>query len=527
MSTDLLCPPADLGLTGFSAWRRDQPKAVQEFCSTPDIRFLAQCAGTGFGKTLSNMANAMFAGSTVYLTITKALQDQIMGDFSQSGLVDIRGQNNYTCRHKTYADNTSMDCETGGDYKCRGRMVSDCPYKEAVDIAKSSQLVTTNYAYWVATMVDPFKQPDLLILDEAHNAHDELCSLMSVQIRDAEVFRVTRKHMPKFASATEVGLWAVELLSQVQLAIDNIKARQSTSRDTAKELKLNKELARKLSNLSLCNDESWVIDQPESDTGHKSLLADPVWGTDYAEMFLFRGTNRILLTSATLCQKTLDLLGIPSNQSRLTHYSWDFPPANQPVYVCPQGLIDHRMDEFDELKWLSAMTDICLARPDRKGIIHSISYDRAKFLAYRLGKHFSARILTHESGQTATTIQTFKQTKYPYILISPSVGTGYDFPGAECEFQIIPKVPFPDTRAKVVHARCKRDPSYTYYLISQSIAQMSGRGRRYADDRCETFILDGHFPRIYRQYRNFFPPWFYTLVRTVPSVSQVKPLRKI
>ena len=56
------------------------------------------------------------------------------------------------------------------------------------------------------------------------------------------------------------------------------------------------------------------------------------------------------------------------------------------------------------------------------------------------------------------------------VLVSPSVSTGYDFPGRECEWQFICKVPFPDGRAKIQQAtasgrqriraiRCDANPS--------------------------------------------------------------------
>jgi Rad3-related DNA helicase len=159
--------------------------------------------------------------------------------------------------------------------------------------------------------------------------------------------------------------------------------------------------------------------------------------------------------------------------------------------------------------WLSRINQIVEARGDRKGIIHCVSYQRQ-------GEIVSASpapgwIVGHTSDETASMIEWFKASRPPLVLASPSITTGYDFPGCDCEFQIIAKLPFPDSRAKIIQARSKADPSYIPYLTIQSLIQATGRGMRAIDDQCETFILDDHIARMLAQHKDQFLPWWLKL----------------
>jgi ATP-dependent DNA helicase DinG len=91
--------------------------------------------------------------------------------------------------------------------------------------------------------------------------------------------------------------------------------------------------------------------------------------------------------------------------------------------------------------WVGLIDRILDARGDRKGIIHTTSFERARYLQ-QYSRH-SGRLLLNESRNTRDVVSAFKSTQRPMVLVSPSVTTGYDFPYAECEFQVIGKVPYP------------------------------------------------------------------------------------
>jgi Rad3-related DNA helicase len=59
-------------------------------------------------------------------------------------------------------------------------------------------------------------------------------------------------------------------------------------------------------------------------------------------------------------------------------------------------------------------------------------------------------MVSHDTKERDVVIEQFKKSKDPIILVSPSVTTGFDFPYEECQFQIIGKVPWPDTSSAVM-----------------------------------------------------------------------------
>jgi hypothetical protein len=97
-SFDAWPPPHELGAPAkYDRWREFQIQAAVSVVDSP-YRFVAQCAPTGFGKSMVNMMCAIIPGKRMaYLTATKGLQTQLNGDWADAGLVDIRGMGNYKC----------------------------------------------------------------------------------------------------------------------------------------------------------------------------------------------------------------------------------------------------------------------------------------------------------------------------------------------------------------------------------------------------------------------------------------------
>jgi Rad3-related DNA helicase len=92
------------------------------------------------------------------------------------------------------------------------------------------------------------------------------------------------------------------------------------------------------------------------------------------------------------------------------------------------------------------------------------------------------------------------------VLVSPSYQIGWDFPRTDCEYQILIKVPFPNTQSAVIEARCQ-DTDYRLNYAMQLIVQMRGRGLRDACDRCEFFILDDKVGYLFARGARHKPDW--------------------
>lgn len=123
-------------------------------------------------------------------------------------------------------------------------------------------------------------------------------------------------------------------------------------------------------------------------------------------------------------------------------------------------------------------------------------------------------MLVNQQGEAATAIvEAFKGSRPGTILVSPSVGAGFDFPGRDCEWQFVCKIPFPDSRTKIQKARQADDKEYGAYQAMNKLVQIFGRGMRSAQDQCENFIVDEHCEWFLPKYRHLAPKWFHNFFR--------------
>lgn len=97
--------------------------------------------------------------------------------------------------------------------------------------------------------------------------------------------------------------------------------------------------------------------------------------------------------------------------------------------------------------WLSRIDQIISSRLACKGIIHSVSYQKATQIYYN-SQYRDIMLLGEKGGNTPSLVARFKKATAPTILVSPAVSTGFDFPYDQCSYQILCKVPFPDLRGR-------------------------------------------------------------------------------
>ena len=530
-TTSTLPSPSSLGfLPKFKGWRPEQEKAINDALHS-DKRFVMQAQPTGSGKSLSALAQAVLTGyRTCILTSTKGLQAQMLQDFSHNGLIEIKGQNAYQCikaeddlvggRHTVMCDqgpcHFSVDC----DLKDAGCLYFDS-YRKAS--AQHSNLVITNYAYWLSINAfgEGLGEFDLLILDETHDAPGHLSSFLAVDIEAYEVEHLMHSKIPgKSESLTVWRDWAGTLHRDCTERMDETKSLVRNAYKYAddnvysilREARDLKMLNQKLSFLSRMKGD-WVIEHER-----RKIHFEPVWPGPYAEQYLFRGTPKVVLTSATVRPKTAQILGIPKKELDFFEYDSSFPVERRPVIHVPTVRLSHKSDSVALRLWVDRIDKIVKARGDRKGILHTVSYRRQAFVMEN--STMTDVMLFNDRKNTRSTVEKFKRMEPPALLVSPSIGTGWDFPAEECSYLIVGKLAFPDTRSAVMQARCKSDKEYQYYFTMLQLVQMCGRGMRSEDDVCESLVIDDNFLWMGRKYAHFAPDWFHAAVRfsrTIPK----------
>jgi len=539
--------PRDLGFSQFPKWRDGQWAAVQAAIDS-DTRFTGLVLPTGSGKSLIAMSwAALLGGRTVYVTSTKGLQEQLVRDYEDSGIQDIRGRASYLCDALTPGGALSEFAEQGLDrpsptgerlatraprghdagcdkgpcyagVKCVLR-ADGCGYFDALRAAQTATFVVTNYAYWLRSgqYGEGLGPVDSLILDEAHAAPDELANALEFTITAADREAVQALPPPEGAGGN-LGAWADWASGLIRRARQQAVGCPRTAQDAHRVLRVKSALLKleSLVRAALAGPDSWIIDSVETRSGRGTRFS-PIIVAPYLET-LAQGVKNVLFLSATLSDKTAALLGIPRKEWTKVEGPSTFPIERRPVIYIPTIRVDHRATEADLALWVGRIDQIIGQRLDRKGIVHTVSYARQQYLAKysRHAQHFCCP----SSQTTRADVARFKLARPPAILVSPSVVTGWDFPYSECRYQILAKTPFPDTRNPVMKARCAQDDQYQGYLAMMAIVQAVGRGMRAADDWCEVFLVDSHWEWVRRKYKHHVPAWFWSACRqssTLPA----------
>lgn len=154
--------PSDLGLPAkFHTWRPGQWSSIETGLET-DKRFIALSTPTGGGKSVTCVSSAILEGKrAIYVTSSKGLQKQLHDDFAECGMVDMRGRQNYQCVKG------NVSCSEGRILECRD---AGCPYTASRNEFINADLASTNYAYYLSSVIHSEGVGDcgMLILDEAH-----------------------------------------------------------------------------------------------------------------------------------------------------------------------------------------------------------------------------------------------------------------------------------------------------------------------------------------------------------------------
>lgn len=565
---DILPPPNLCGAPKrFDRWRHLQADAVLAAMHSTK-RFIIPGAPTGFGKSLVGVSIGLLTDArTAILTSTKALQSQYSDEFTESGMIEIKGLNAYECveggptgkfgdmRREGYRADRGLPmacdeapCQSGAF--CHKRE-GGCLYYDAYRRANlpSSKLIVTNYAYWMS--INKFGEGlgkiDLLILDEAHGAIDELGGFIGTELRPGDVEYAlpgTRMLAPGADQMDWVG-WAshwhsiaLVKLDEIKLAIresertGNNKTGERLSYAALRRARDLRRLTRKLETIASMKGD-WIIDHTEDHRRNPLVKFDPVWPGEYAEDNLFLHIPKIVMISATVRPKTAEMLGVGYADMDFKEYPSTFPVKNRPVIYLPTAHMN-RNSAASGMRSISTMCDnITARRLDRKGIIHTVSYKRAMDL-YQ-GSSYKEMMLLHDSTNTQEVIAQFRASKHPLILVSPVLDTGYDFPYEQAEYQIIMKMPFPVTVDKIMKARTERDKGYRDYVTMIQLVQMAGRIVRAEDDQGETFIIDSDFGWWYYGSNGkqgsglrLAPKWFIESVRFEQMLGPALPkLRRV
>ena len=235
----------------------------------------------------------------------------------------------------------------------------------------------------------------------------------------------------------------------------------------------------------------------------------PVTVSSFAEEFLFRHAERVLMLSATIldAETFLRALGIPLEDAAFIRVPSSFPAANRPIYPLNVARLNRDTLEAELPKICHVIAKLIEHHGSDKGIIHAHSYRILRYLVQNLPD--PSRLIYHfDSSSREDALNRHLETTAPSVLLTPSMTEGVDLADDQARWQIIIKVPYPFLGDPQVNARRAIDPTWYEWRTALRMVQAYGRAVRSDRDHATTYVLDALFPSWLSRMRGRLPVWF-------------------
>lgn len=504
-------------VTGF---RDHQLQAVEEIVDAynrgAQVVFLD--APTGAGKTLiGEMARRVVGGKALYVCHSLGLQDQFVADFPHAQV--LKGRTNYPTQSGNFPEINCGDCDMRRDdatdeLECTWCYLPDtCPYQVARDAATRSRLAVLNTAYLLAEANHVgriAKGRELIIADEADTLEALVMGTAEFRV-SARILRRLGIEQPKKGSrAPTVAKWMTdELHPAMKKRIAWLAAAQHV--ELIRERTQLERIANRIHEVAAqIVGDAWTRDYDRTE----AFLLKPVTVDHVAGQMVWRHGKRWLLMSATLVstKEMQRSLGMDNLRCETVRVPMTFPVENRPIYAIPVAEMTAAKKDGSWPKMATAISHVLERHPGEKVLVHTVSYDLAKYLRANVdaGQRQTYGYLDSRGREDA--VERFKRDRRgDGVMFAPSLDRGFDFAGDDARVVIVAKVPYPYLGDRQVSERMHTRGGQEWYTVQtiRSLVQMTGRGVRSADDWAATYILDASFiDRIWRKDRRLLPKWW-------------------
>jgi ATP-dependent DNA helicase DinG len=485
---------------------------------------------TGLGKTLVGATVCAWAETQTQLkgapggytlVMQKVLQDQIANELAVLGgktsAALIKSAVEYRCpMHKA--------CSIGRmKGRCELPRLGSCTYKLAKEKFLQSIYAVTNYAYlWTERdHVGELIPRRAVVCDECHGLSKLITSHNQVEIaedhledyapslEDTDLREITnRKDFLSWVTA--------EYLPKVKEQVEILAALAADGGADDASLKLAFEVEQHYIKVNgavkqyKANSADWVFWRSE-DVGPVTLTLRPVEAAPYFQRMIGDvGDLRVYMSAypgskAVFCRE----LGLVPDKVAWLSLSSSFPPENRPVVMLPVGSLCKAKQEANLGSALRMIEKLAAKHHLERGVIHTHSYALANAVVAHLEKteHGARVVYPKEADKREAAITHHKETEAS-ILVSPSVGEGFDFKDEAARWQIIVKAPWAGLGDKQVATKAERSPDWYKMEAFKSLLQTAGRGCRSETDFCVTYVLDEDVIRLLAEVDAHVPLWF-------------------
>ena len=513
-------------------------------------RYIILEAPVGFGKSAIAAALCRHLGSAYLLTSTKQLQSQYSADF---GFPAVTGKSNFTClvptprgkyppcsKGRCEADWTLSECPhfltfeeydvhargaCGRKSKCRtlkdGRL---CPYYEQKWDAFREPVVVANYPFLLSELsyTDDVQRRKLLVCDEAHDLERQMVGFASYSLRRSTLgtYSTDEGSVPAIPDMglEDAGAWSRPLddAKQTLECFINTNQKDGEMQDKVASCRDALDSLKGFADVLGADPSNWVVNgvrkslTAEGESTVEEVVFQPLGVSDYTSR-LFDAADTVLLMSATVFSKDVfcRTLGIPEDDATFVSVEGSaFPAQNRPIHALNAAKLSRTTMDSSMGAIAKAVDEVMSRHAGEKGIIHTTSYQQARYIMEHVSEYNRARLSSTENVSSRSALLQAHGDRDESVLISPSLYQGVDLKDDLSRFQILVKVPFPDLSERRTRVKLERDLGWYDWQTALRLVQTYGRSVRSETDHAVTYVLDSNFTRFVETHRELFPGYF-------------------
>lgn len=497
-------------------------------------RYVILEAPVGSGKSAIAITFARLFGNSHIITPKKSLQNQYFSDFSQH-VVLMKGRAAYPCTrgfsetayvqiiekivkgsieapHKLEINCGNAPCLDDKQVFKDCTLYRDCPYHVAIETAENADHIIHNLHSFIFQMAFAarFTERNIMIVDEAHEIESMVRDFISKKITLPKV--LTGDELP--GEFTYIDQWCEWLLQDnfVKLFSD---VKKGNKEESDREKYVDRvELLKSYS--ETYKDKFVVVRDIDIVTRRSKFTFIPENIGTAAYNLLFQYGKKVLLMSGTIYNKDLfcKSLNIKPDQAYFIRLDSSFPISSRPIYLKEEYTVDTSHAKWQENfpKLIEIIKTVLAKFPDAKGLIHTPSYNASLQIAHAVK---DPRIVIHDKDNFLSKLEKFFDSKDNKVFISPTCQQGVDFKDDRARFQIIVRVPYPNTNDPFINRKVKTDFPWYNYQTLVLFGQQIGRINRSEQDFGITVLIDERFNKFINRNKKTIPNWVHNaIIRT-------------
>lgn len=465
------------------------PREIQKQCLQEldrhwnDYDVFVLVAPTAFGKTALAKTLMNSLRSVSVITPTNLLVQQFLDEFPDTQ--SLHRMDSYRCTR------WGRPCPV-----TRARLLQFCKPCQC-----SSDLATAKYrrgpgVYNYHTYLAHKLYRDVLVVDEAHNLIPVIRDRLALRIWQHDYKYPDNMYRPD------------QILGWVSSLPDNKKR--------------NKKIVALRESALADNNPQYMIQRTEEWFSGKGTLRGepelrdvirllPVDIREAPPMFWPRDTKKVVLMSATIGPKDIEMLGIGiGRRVCYIHCKHPIDASRRPI-IGLNTIPVSRANMTEAVKLISREIEkIAEHHYEEKGVIHA-TYQLASYLQNNINND---RFIFHDRNNKTEKYRMFLDSspRDGRILVASGMYEGIDLPEDLGRWQVIAKVPWPSLADPATRHLSKRDPKAYIWECLKTTIQACGRICRTPEDVGHTYIVDSTFQRLLDEAGDMSPQWFLEAV---------------